>query len=148
MPPTRDTFVHRWFEQVWNQGNLDAIDQMMAPDAAMHGLGEGAGVNGAEAFKAFATRMRSAFPDMRITVVETIEEGDMIAGRWTATMTHQGDDLGIAATGKRVGVTGMSMARLQGGVMIEGWNNWDTMALMEQIGALHQGVRLVAAVDA
>src|SRR5215216_1369936 len=108
MPPARDTFVHRWFEQVWNQGNLDAIDQMMAPDAAMHGLGEGAGVNGAEAFKAFATRLRSAFPDIRVTVIETIEEGDMIAGRWTATMTHQGDDLGIAATGRHVGVTGMS----------------------------------------
>ncbi|HUQ79673.1 MAG TPA: ester cyclase [Gemmatimonadaceae bacterium] len=148
MPPTRDTFVHRWFEQVWNQGNLDAIDRMMAPDAAMHGLGEGAGVLGAEAFKSFVTQLRSAFPDMRITVVETIEEGDMIAGRWTATMTHSGDDLGVAATGRRVGVTGMSMARLRDGVMIEGWNNWDAMALMEQIGALHQGVRLVAGADA
>ena len=59
-------------------------------------------------------------------------------------MTHTGDQLGIAPTGKQVGVTGMSMARLRDGKMVEGWNNWDTMALMEQIGALHQGAALIA----
>ena len=79
MSPDRITFVHRWFEEVWNNGNLDAVDELMAPDAAMHGLGDGAGVSGSEAFKAFATRLRAAFPDMRITVVDTVEEGDMIA---------------------------------------------------------------------
>ena len=144
MSPDRITFVHRWFEEVWNNGNLDAVDELMTPDAAMHGLGDGAGVSGSEAFKAFATRLRSAFPDMRVTVVDTVEEGDLIASRWTVTMTHTGDQLGIAPTGKRVGVTGMSMARLRDGKMVEGWNNWDTMALMEQIGALHQGVALIA----
>ena len=56
-------------------------------------------------------------------------------------MTHTGDQLGIAPTGKRVGVTGMSMARVRDGKMVEGWNNWDTMALMEQMGALHQAWR-------
>jgi len=81
---------------------------------------------------------------MRVTVVDTVEEGEMIASRWTATMTHTGDQLGIVPTGKRVGVTGMSMARIRDGKMVEGWNNWDTMALMEQIGALHQGVALIA----
>ena len=144
MSPDRITFVHRWFDEVWNQGRLEAIDELMAPDAAMHGLGDGAGVNGAAAFKDFVVRLRGAFPDIQITVAETVVEGDMIASRWTATMTHSGDQLGLAPTGRRVGVTGMSMARLRDGVMVEGWNNWDTMALMEQIGALHQGVRLVA----
>ena len=143
MSPDRITFMHRWFEEVWNKGNLEAVDELMTADATMHGLGEGAGVNGSDAFKAFALRLRAAFPDMRVTVVETVEEGDMIASRWTATMTHAGDQLGIAPTGKRVGVTGMSMGRLRDGKLVEGWNNWDTMALMEQIGALHQGVPLV-----
>jgi len=102
-------------------------------------------VNGAAAFKEFAARLRGAFPDIHVRIDQTIEEGDMIAARWTATMTHSGDQLGIAPTGQRVGVTGMSMARLRDGIMVEGWNNWDTMALMEQIGALHQGIRLVPA---
>jgi steroid delta-isomerase-like uncharacterized protein len=136
MSPRTDTFVHRWFEQVWNQGSVDAIDAMMAPDAPMHGLSDGAGVIGTEKFKGFHRQLRGAFPDIRVTVVDTVQEGDMIVARWTATMTHEGDDLGVAATHKRVGVTGMSMARVRDGVMVEGWNNWDTLALLEQIGAL------------
>jgi len=51
----------------------------------------------------------------------------------------------MGSTGPRVGVTGMSTARVRDGIMVGGWNNWDTMALMEQIGALHQGARLVPA---
>jgi len=58
-------------------------------------------------------------------------------------MTHLGDDLGIPSTGRRVTVTGMSMARVRDGQMVEGWNNWDTMALMQQIGAPPAPVALV-----
>jgi steroid delta-isomerase-like uncharacterized protein len=137
-------WVHRWFEEVWNQGNAGAIDQMMAPDALMHGLGEaGRDTNGPDPFKHFAARFRGAFPDVHITIDATVEQEDMIATRWTATMTHRGDDLGIPATGRQVTVTGMSMARLRDGRMVEGWNNWDTMALMQQIGAPPAPVALV-----
>jgi len=145
MSPVPTAFVHQWFDEVWNAHNPEAADNLMAPDAAMHGLGDGAGVNGLAAFKEFASRLLGAFPDIHVRIDQTIEEGDLIAARWTATMTHTGDQLGIAPTGQRVGVTGMSMARVRDGIMVEGWNNWDTMALMEQIGALHQGARLVPA---
>ena len=134
--PDRVTFMHRWFDEVWNKGNPSAIDEMMAPDAIVHGLGEaGRSTTGPEAFKPFQGRLRGAFPDIQVTVEEVIEQGDMIASRWTARMTHQGDDLGIAATGRRVEVTGMSMGRLRDGKLVEGWNNWDTASLMQQIGA-------------
>ena len=71
------------------------------------------------------------------------EEGDLIASRWTATMTHQGDDLGVPASGRQVTVHGMSMARLKDGRMVEGWNNWDTLEMMQQIGAFQPVVTLV-----
>jgi steroid delta-isomerase-like uncharacterized protein len=130
----RDTFVHRWFEAVWNRGDTAAIDDMMAADALMHGLGEaGADVRGPDGFKPFQAKLRGAFPDIHVTIDETVEQGDLIATRWTANMTHLGDDLGVPATGRRVTVTGMSMARLRDGIMVEGWNNWDTMSLMQQI---------------
>ena len=144
MPGANTTWVHRWFEQVWNEGDPNAIDQLMTADAVMHGLGEaGRDMPGSAPFKEFAARFRGAFPDVRITVDATVEEGDMIAARWTATMTHSGGDLGIPATGRRVTVTGMSMARVRDGLMVEGWNNWDTMALMQQIGAPPAPVALV-----
>ena len=144
MPANRVTFMHRWFDEVWNKGNASAIDEMMAADAIVHGLGEAdVNVRGPEAFKPFQARLRAAFPDIQVTIEETIEEGELIASRWTATMTHQGDDLGVAATGRRVTVSGMSIGRLKDGKMVEGWNNWDTMAMMQQIGALQPPVTLV-----
>jgi steroid delta-isomerase-like uncharacterized protein len=129
-------FVETWFEEVWKKGRLSAVDEMLAEGAVMHGLGEaGQDTRGAEAFKPFVQKLRGAFPDIEVTIEQTIEQGDLIASRWVARMTHSGDDLGVPATGKRVSVTGMSIARIQDGKMVEGWNNWDMLALMDQIGA-------------
>jgi predicted ester cyclase len=141
-------WVHRWFAEVWNQadGNAvdSAIDAMMADDAVMHGLGEaGRDTNGTVPFKQFNARFRSAFSNIDIRIDATVEEGDMIAARWTGTMMHSGDGLGLPATNRPVTVTGMSMARLRNGRMVEGWNNWDTMELMQQIAPQRAPVELV-----
>jgi steroid delta-isomerase-like uncharacterized protein len=137
-------FVKTWFEEVWNKGRLSAIDEMLADGAVMHGLGEaGADASGPAGFKPFVERLRGAFSDIDINVEETIEQGDLIASRWVATMRHTGDDLGVAATGRNVTVTGMSIARLQDGKMVEGWNNWDMLSLMQQIEAFRTPATLI-----
>ena len=145
MAVERAAFLTTWFDEIWNKGRLNAIEELFAGDGVMHGLGEAGGdVAGPAEFRRFVERLRGAFPDIEVKVEQVIDDGELIASRWVATMTHQGDHLGVPASGKRVSVTGMSMARLRDGKMVEGWNNWDTMALMEQIGALHQGVALIA----
>ena len=130
-------WVHAWFDRVWNDrapNALDSVHEMMSADAVMHGLGEaGRDTNGTAPFLVFAERFRGAFSDLHITIDATVEHDDMIAARWTARMTHDGNGLGIPPTGKPVEVTGMSMARLRNGQMVEGWNSWDTMSLMQQI---------------
>jgi predicted ester cyclase len=68
--------------------------------------------------------------------MQMIEEDDLIATRWVATMTHLGDQLGVPATGRRVTVTGMTIVRLRDGKIVEAWNNYDQLSLMKQIGAL------------
>jgi steroid delta-isomerase-like uncharacterized protein len=128
--------VKRWFDEVWNKGRMEAIDELFAADGIAHGLGEaGKDVRGAEGFKPFVQRIRSAFPDIHITVDDTISEGDKIAARFSATMTHTGDDLGFPATGKRVTVSGMSFTRIRNGQIVEGWNNWDIYGMMQQLEA-------------
>ncbi|HEX6053800.1 MAG TPA: ester cyclase, partial [Gemmatimonadaceae bacterium] len=118
-------FVDTWFEEVWRKGNPEAIDAMVADDAVMHGLGEAdAVVRGGAGFKPFVERMRGAFPDVDIRPVQTVEEDDLIVTRWVATMTHQGDHLGVPATGRRVTVTGVTIVRLQDGKIVEAWNNY------------------------
>lgn len=136
--------VHRWFAEVWTKGRESAIEEMLAGDAVVHGLGEpGKDVRGPAAFKPFFAMFQGAFTEIEITVEQTIAEGDWVASRWTARMTHRGDQLGVPATGRRVEVTGMSMGRYRGGKMVEGWNNWDQKALLEQIEATPGRVQML-----
>ena len=67
---------------------------------------------------------------------QIIEQGDKVVARWTATMTHKGEFLGFAPTGKKVTITGTSTQRISDGKIVEGWDNWDQLGLLVQIGAV------------
>jgi predicted ester cyclase len=126
--------VHRWFDEIWTKGNLSVIDEILSPYAQIHGLGEtDRKTEGHQSFKDFVSRFRSAFSDIRIVIEQTVEEGDIVASRWEATMRHTGAGMGIEPTGNAIKVTGMSMGRFHNGRMIEGWNNWDQAGLMAQL---------------
>ncbi len=72
--------THRWFDEVWNQGRVEAIDEMAAKDAVGHGQGEhGADIHGLEEFKPFVRSLRAAFPDIKITIDLSIAEGEHVA---------------------------------------------------------------------
>lgn len=121
----------RWFDEVWNKGRRDAIAEMIAPGAVIHEGGSSS--VGPEGFYPFFDRLNAAFTQFQVTVHDTIAEGDRLAVRWTCTCKHTGDALGIPASGKVVHVTGMSMLRVADGKMIEGWQNWDMLGMLEQI---------------
>ena len=121
----------RWFEEVWNKARRDAIPEMLAPDGVIH---DGAdSMRGPEEFYPFFDRIRATFPDLHVTVEDIIAEGDTLCVRWSCTMTHTGDGLGIPPTGKECHVTGLSMVRIADGKWVEGWQNWDMLGLMQQI---------------
>ena len=129
--------IHRWFEEVWNKGRVEAIDEMFAEDGIAHGLGsEGEKLVGPAGFKPFFEQFRGAFPDIQVVIKDTISEGDKVAARWVGKMTHQGDHLGFDASGQSAEITGMSIVRIRDGKIVEGWNNFDMMGLMQQIGAV------------
>lgn len=129
-------FIRRWFEEVWNKGRLDAIDEMASANAIGHGQAEHTVDLGLVEFKQFAQNLRSAFPDIHVTIHDTLAQGDEVVARWSATMTHTGPFLGIAATGRKATVTGMSIQRIVEGKIVEGWDNWDQLGLLVQIGAV------------
>jgi steroid delta-isomerase-like uncharacterized protein len=144
MAAERAAFVTTWFDEIWNKGRLDAIDELLAEDGIVHGLGEAGGeVSGPAAFRPFVERLRGAFPDIEVQVEQVVDDGDLIAARWVATMTHMGDHLGMPASGKCVTVTGMSMTRLRDGKLVEGWNNWDILSLMQQVDAIQPAAQLL-----
>lgn len=145
MSTNNSELICRWFEEVWNKGRAEAVDEMFAADGIAHGLGEAdIDVRGPAAFKPFFEKLRGAFPDFQLTIEDTISEGDKVAARWTARMTHGGDHLGLPATGRPVVVSGMSIIRIRDGQIVEGWNNWDMMSMMQQIGAERPPATLLA----
>jgi steroid delta-isomerase-like uncharacterized protein len=130
-----ETILHEWFEEIWNRGNRDAVYRLLAPDAVIHNLDEqGRDARGPEEFLAFWSRLRGAFPDTNVTVHDTVQSGDKIAGRWTATGTHRGHQLGFASTGRRIEIPGMSMAIVRDRKIVEAWNLFDVMTMMQQLG--------------
>jgi steroid delta-isomerase-like uncharacterized protein len=135
MEHDNERIMRRWFEEVWNQGKTATIEELMDPQAVAHGLGsDGNPVVGPAGFRPFFDTLRGTFPDIHITVEDVVSQGEKVACRWSATMTHQGPQLGLPPTGRKVAVTGMTFARVKEGRIVEGWNNWDVMGMMQQLG--------------
>lgn len=123
-----------WFEEVWNKRDLSAIPKMYHKAGKAHGFPEpDAVVHGPEEFAKHAKAFQDAFPDMRIEIDGLVAEGDNVAVRWTATMTHAGDGLGLPPTSKKVRVTGSSFVTCRDGQILEGWNYADFTRMRLQL---------------
>jgi len=127
--------MRRWFKEVWNERNTQTIHDLIAPNATTIGqLEDGQPLHGSGEFAAFAERILGAFSDIHFVVEDAFGAGDKVVARWSATMTHTGNHLGMPATGKPVRLTGISMVRVSGNQFVEGWDSWDQLGLMKQLG--------------
>jgi steroid delta-isomerase-like uncharacterized protein len=143
------SLIKRWYREVWRDGKNETIYELLAPNALLTGqTGSQEEIHGPEEFVAFAEKIRSAFPDTDIVVEDAFAVDDKVVARWSATMTHKGDGFGVPATGKRVKITGMSIARIVDGKIVEGWDNWDRLALLEQIGVYNPPEAVILAKSA
>jgi steroid delta-isomerase-like uncharacterized protein len=112
----------------------DALAEVYADDFILHEAGED--IVGIEGLTQFVSMMRSAFPNLRITLEDDMAEGDRVVTRWIGQGTHQGELMGIAPTGNQVTMTGITMHRIEDTKIVEEWSNWDALGLMHQIGAV------------
>ena len=101
--------IQRYYDEVWNGGNLDVLEEIMAP-----GLLHAPGAPQAGAQKAFIAAARAKFPDLHYTVSNMIAEGDLVAWVWESQATNP-------ETGKRQTQAGMTMHRVRDGKMVERW---------------------------
>jgi steroid delta-isomerase-like uncharacterized protein len=125
----------RWFEEVWNRQRAETVEELFALDAVGHM--EGAEVVGPAAFHEVRSALLTAFPDLRITVQDTVAEGNNVVVRWRATGSHLGDAFGIPATRASIAVLGMTWLRIADGRIVEGWDAWNQGALIESLRAAH-----------
>ena len=128
----------RWFEEVWNKGREEAIDELFDEEGVAHGLADVASgaLRGPAGFKPFFRSLREAFPGIEVIVEDTVAEGDRVAARCTVRGHHRGDTLGFKATDSPVEFTGIAIVRIRDGKIVEAWNNFDFMSMYQQLGAL------------
>ena len=117
--------VRRLWEEVWNQNNLAVCDEIFDEAYAAHEKG----------FRAY---FHTVLPDSHHTIEDLLAEGDKVVTRFRVTGTHQGEFLGVPATGKPISVTGMWIHRLENGRIVEGrqWGEWDALGFLQQVGGL------------
>lgn len=130
------TIVQNYFEQVWNNGRLDYLDDCLAEDVVEHPAQQIPGLNGRDSLKAIIGGARGSLPDIEITLHDSIAEGSKVVSRYTMTATHQNEFMGAPPTGKHLTVTGAAIYRLAGGRIVEIWNFIDTLGLMQQLGVV------------
>ena len=134
---TNKTVSRRFFDEVWNKGNLTVLNEIIAKDHVNSGPGSIPGLpTGPEGTKQLVTVYRNAFPDVHFTIDEQIAEGDKVVTRWTAQGTHQGELAGLPATGKSSTVTGIAVDRIVNGKIAESWGIFDEFGMMQQLGAI------------
>ena len=125
--------VSRIYEEVFNMGELDQLDTLIAAEYIDHNpIGPG-GKSGIEGFKQTVRALRFAFPDLRFTVEQTITNGDQVVTRTTMQGTHKNSFMGVDPTGKQIKVSGFDIYRIADGVVAERWGTLDGLTLMQQI---------------
>jgi steroid delta-isomerase-like uncharacterized protein len=136
MSEENKALVRRSFEEVFNQGNLDAVEEIFASDYVLHDPTSPEEIRGIEGMRGYVSMYRTAFPDLQQSIEDQFAEGEKVATRLIGRGTHQGELLGIAPTGNRVEAPGIVINRISGGKIAESWANYDMMGMMQQLGAI------------
>jgi steroid delta-isomerase-like uncharacterized protein len=126
-------FGRHYIEVIWNQAELNRLDELTAPDIVRHDPASGV-QRGIEEFRAVVTALHTAFSPMHFTINWQVGEGDSTAHHWTVTGTHIGEFMGNAPTGKQFTLDGISIYRVQDGRLIEERTVWDALGLVKQLG--------------
>lgn len=126
----------RFVERVWNKGDLDVLDEIVTPNFVHHDPSVQEFGSGADGFKRFIKVQRKAFPDMQISLEDQIVTEDAVVDRWTGRGTHEAEFMGLEPTGREVVASGITIHRIADGKIAESWNNYDTLGMLRQLGAL------------
>jgi len=133
--------VRRLFDELWNKGNLQVADELIAPTYMHHDPSTTDLGKGAEGEKNRVNHYRTAFHDFRLHIDDLYADGETVVARWSGRGVHKGELNGIAPTGKQFAITGVTICRFSNGKIVEGFVNWDALGLMRQLGVVPEPVK-------
>ena len=128
--------IKRYFEEVWNHGKLDVLDEIMSPDYTNHNPGMPNPIPGPAGLKPIVAAIRKAFPDLKYVIENMVVSDDQVAVQTTMYGTHAGDFFGIAPTHKVIQVSQMQIERIANHKIIEHWRVTDELTLLKQLGQI------------
>ena len=131
MSEQNKAIMRRIYDEVFSNGNLAVVDELVVKDVIEHEEGP----QGSEGLKQTVTMFRTAFPDLQFSVEDMIAEGDKVVSRITMRGTHKGEFMGIPATDKTFAVQVIDIIRFANGKAVEHWGVTDSAAMMQQLGA-------------
>lgn len=128
--------IHRFYEEVWNKGNVDVALETFADEYVRHDLRPSANaLPGGQGQKKIAIDFRAAFPDLHYTIDLMVAENDLVVVRWTMQGTNTGTWNGVPPTGKQIKYSGVNIFRIANNRVVEIWNHRDDLGVMQQTGA-------------
>jgi steroid delta-isomerase-like uncharacterized protein len=125
------SIARRFIQELFNEGKVEEAKNFVTPDIIYHGLEE---LRGLEDFKKWIIEDRKAFPDMVVTIVEDIAEGNTVAVRWTLKATHEGDFAGLPASHKKFEAHGADIFHFENNKIKEAWTIFDALAPALKLG--------------
>ena len=136
MPTDNKSIVRRMYEEVWNKRRLEVAVELIAPSHAVQLFDAADSGVGPEAYARNVTQFVRAFPDLKFTVMDMVAEKDKVVAFWNISGTHKGEFRGIAPTGKKVSIDGITINHLANGKIMDSYVSLDMWGMMQQLGAM------------
>ena len=136
MPTDNKSLVRRMYEEVWNGRRLEVARELISPSHAVQLTDAADSGVGPEAYARNVTEFVNAFPDLKFTVLDMIAENDKVVAFWNISGTHNGEFRGIAPTGRKISVDGITINQLANGKIMDSYVSVDMWGMMRQLGAV------------
>lgn len=126
MHDPKSTISYRWFQEVWNEGREDLIDELMTQKSIIHGIGEGQ-LKGAGGFRSFYRNFKDQFRNIQVEIQEALSQDNLECALTCVTAIHK-------ETGTKVSFSGLCMVKFKNGKITEAWNHYDFLSMHQQLG--------------
>jgi steroid delta-isomerase-like uncharacterized protein len=120
--------------QLWNTGNPDIAKKLYSDDAQRYDPNQSDPTRGSQEIARYVAEVRTGYPDFKLEISDKIFEDNRLVTHWTCTGTHNGEFQGIPATGKRINISGLALARIENGRVAEERVYFDRLTMLEQLG--------------
>ena len=136
MNDSPSTVIERFIDEVVNSGNFATFDELVSEQIISNDPTEPGSIIGREAYRAAIEATRAALADLRVRIEDCLVDDNKVVYRWTATARHEGELHGIPPSGTQVEFSGIDIARVEDGRVVEEWMSWDALGLLRQVGAV------------